>query len=101
MYLFISAQDLESSVLPQYFRHGNYRSFVRQLNLYGFYKCRSTKQVIYQHPNFLRGRPDLLRQITRTTAKNVRLNKYFFGESFLLFISLFILCFALLSLSLE
>ena len=41
-------------------------SFVRQLNMYGFHKSRkeTTKSVFY-HPDFIKGRSDLLGLIKR------------------------------------
>eukprot|EP00613_Pedinella_sp_CCMP2098_P052960 CAMPEP_0171887594 /NCGR_PEP_ID=MMETSP0992-20121227/42546_1 /TAXON_ID=483369 /ORGANISM="non described non described, Strain CCMP2098" /LENGTH=107 /DNA_ID=CAMNT_0012514387 /DNA_START=138 /DNA_END=457 /DNA_ORIENTATION=- len=60
-------KKLEELVLPQYFRHGNYRSFVRQLNLYEFKKDANRTLIIYRHPHFLRGRPDLLHLMERQT----------------------------------
>ena len=58
---------------PQYYKHSRMRSFTRQLNQYSFWKGRSTgfeegevsAAVMYNHPNFRRGRPDLLARITR------------------------------------
>lgn len=57
----------------QYYKHRRMRSFTRQLNQYSFWKGRSTgfdkgevsAAVMYNHPNFRRGRPDLLSRITR------------------------------------
>ena len=68
----------QEQVLPRYWRHRKIRSFMRQLNTYGFKRCvdwrspptswHTTEQpevLEFVHQLFLRGRHDLLIQIRR------------------------------------
>lgn len=58
---FVCVQALEEAVLPHYFRHSRYSSFVRQLNMYGFTKKKADKNAAaaFYHPHFSRDHMDL------------------------------------------
>lgn len=70
-----------SEIMPNYMQTKQFDSFIRNLNFYDFHKIQpppipksdrdpgAAKHVKYRHPNFQRGKMDLVREIKRSTRK--------------------------------
>jgi len=57
-------------VLPAHYKHHNFASFIRQLNIYSFKKVRhSDGENAYAHPSFIKGRPNLIKNIVRKSRE--------------------------------
>eukprot|EP01051_Picozoa_sp_SAG22_P016619 SAG22_NODE_2380_length_2632_cov_2.092381_1_plen_478_part_00 len=66
----LNKAQFEASVLPKYYKHNNFTSFVRQLNQYGFRKVSpDTLSWAEQHGNFRRGCPERMQTIVRGAPK--------------------------------
>lgn len=75
-------ETFEKNIIPQFFKHSKFTSFVRQLNFYGFRKIKFTDSIRinaaleektanfwrFRHDNFRRGREDLLVEIKRSNS---------------------------------
>ena len=64
--------DFTENILPKYYKHNNYSSFIRQLNMYDFHKRKGNpNEHIFEHTYFIKDRKDLLKLIKRKSKKEV------------------------------
>eukprot|EP00960_Hanusia_phi_P076192 768528-Hanusia_phi.AAC.2 len=80
--LIADPSSFATQILPRYFKHSNFASFVRQLNLYGFHKTSQEPDVCeFAHPMFKQGNEHLFKDIRRKIATGNSSEKEVLGRS--------------------
>ncbi|KAI9269306.1 HSF-type DNA-binding-domain-containing protein [Phascolomyces articulosus] len=84
-FIIYNSKNFSKRVLPEHFKHGNFSSFVRQLNMYGFRKINKASRGKhgtdqnevweFMHPQFQRDRQDKLSEIKRKAANSEMLRR--------------------------
>jgi hypothetical protein len=70
-------KEFATEIMPEYFSQTKYRSFQRQLHIYGFDRIKdkcSEDYGAYYHQLFIRGQPDMCLDMTRKKIKGTGLS---------------------------
>jgi hypothetical protein len=69
-------KDFDEEIMPKYFDKTKYKSFQRQLNMWGFDRVGfGTFKGAYLHPHFIRGKPEQCHFMERTKIKGIHSKK--------------------------